>query len=64
MITDAQHELLKDIINNTERPDKITLRLDPVSRTMAVEYDDLDDEWFREMLSLEGRNNEHASCLD
>ena len=52
MITDAQHELLKDIINSTERPDKITVRLDPVSRTMAVEYGDLDDEWFREMLEL------------
>ena len=52
MITDAQHELLKDIITNTERPDKITLRLEPVSRTMTVEYDDLDDQWFREMLEL------------
>lgn len=54
MITDAQHELLKDIINNTERPDKITVRLDPVSRTMTVEYDDLDDEWFRVFLLWKG----------
>ena len=52
MITDDQHELLKDIINNTERHDKLTVRLDQVSRTMTVEYDDIDDEWFREMLEL------------
>lgn len=52
MITDHQHELLKDIINNTERPDKVSVMLDPVSRTMTIEYDDIDDEWFREMLEL------------
>ena len=50
MITDKQHELLKDIIGNTERPDKINVRLDPVSRTMVIEYEDMDDEWFMEML--------------
>lgn len=52
MITDEQHELLKDIIGNTERPDKLTVRLDHVSRTMIVEYEDMDDEWFKEMMEL------------
>ena len=52
MITGNQHELLKDIINNTERPDKIAVRLESVSRTMTVEYEDMDEEWFREMLEL------------
>lgn len=52
MITDDQHELLKDIITNTERTDKLSVRLDPVSRTMTIEYDDLDDEWFKEMQAL------------
>lgn len=52
MITDSQHELLKDIINNTERPDKMTVRLDPESTTMVIEYDDIDHEWFMEMLEL------------
>lgn len=52
MITNDQHELLKDIITNTERADKLSVRLDPVSRTMTVEYDDMDDEWFKEMQAL------------
>lgn len=52
MITDVQHELLKDIINNTELPDKMSIRLDSVSRTLSIEYEDLDDEWFKEMLEL------------
>lgn len=52
MITTAQHELLKDIINNTERPDKLTISLDTVSRTMVVEYYNMDNEWFKEILEL------------
>lgn len=52
MITNDQHELLKDIITNTERADKLSVRLDPVSRTMTIEYDDLDDEWFKAMQAL------------
>lgn len=52
MITDEQHELLKDIICNTERPEKINLKLDSVSRSIVIEYDDIDDEWFKEMLAL------------
>jgi hypothetical protein len=49
MITDDQLALLADIFGNTERPDKISLRLDPGSRSITVVYEDLDDEWFREM---------------
>ena len=49
MISKEQHEILADIFNNSERPDKMTLRLDPISRTMFIEYSDLDFDWFREL---------------
>lgn len=52
MICESQHELLKDIFSNTERPDKITICLDAVSRSIAVKYEDLDDEWFKELQAL------------
>lgn len=71
MITEDQHELLKDIIDNTERPDKLTVRLDPASRTMVVEYEDMEDEWFREMLKVLGyvigatvRQYHHTTMFD
>ena len=52
MITIEQHEMLKDIINNTERQDKLTVRLNQTSRTMTIEYEGVDEEWFMEMLEL------------
>jgi hypothetical protein len=52
MISEEQHELLEDIFCNSERHDKMRVRLDPGSRSLVVEYDDLDDEWFKEMLAL------------
>ena len=52
MISNQQHEHLKDIFNNTEGLGKITVRLDPFTRTLTVEYYDLDDEWFREMAEM------------
>lgn len=55
MITSAQQAVLADIFANSERPDKMTLELDPVSRTVRIVYEDLDDEWFKEL---------EASCTD
>ena len=51
-ISDKQQELLEDIIENTEAYESITVKLDLPSRTMTIEYYDLDDEWFKEMLAL------------
>lgn len=49
MITESMRALLLDIIENTERLEKIDVRVDPVSRTVTITYDDLDDEWFNEV---------------
>jgi len=54
-ITHEEHDLLKDIVNNTERPDKLTIALDHETRTMVVTYDNMDDEWFKEMAALAAR---------
>ena len=59
-MTDEQHVLLQDIINNTERIDKMTVFLDPRTRSMTVEYYDLDDEWFKEMADL----TPNGGCVD
>ncbi len=41
--------MLADIFSNTERPDKITVTLDYSSHSIKVEYDDLDEEWSKEL---------------
>jgi len=43
---------LADIFENSERPDKMSISLDKVSRSITVTYEDLDDEWFGELLLL------------
>lgn len=50
-MTDEQFEVLQDIIENTERPDKITVSLDKATRTMTIVYESLDEEWFKEMVA-------------
>jgi hypothetical protein len=49
MITDDQREILADIFENTEALDKITVEIDPVSRSVTIRYEDIDAEWFREL---------------
>ena len=49
MIKPEQLEVLADIFGNTERPDKITVELNQSTRSLTVHYDDLDEEWFRDM---------------
>jgi hypothetical protein len=48
-ITEDMRQLLVDILNNTERLDKISIAVDPSTRTITIRYDDLDEEWFDEM---------------
>ena len=54
MISNEIHEILKDIICNTVRPDKITVCLDVKTNTIVIEYEDLDYEWFYEILEQVG----------
>lgn len=48
-MTKEQRELLLEILGDTEAPWKVEITTDPVSRSLIVRYEDLDDEWFREI---------------
>lgn len=48
--TQDQLETLADIFSTTERLDKLSLLLDPVTRDVVVTYRHLDSEWFKELL--------------
>lgn len=43
---------LVEIFEDTERYDKLKITLDTVSRNVTIIYEDLDDEWFHELLTL------------
>lgn len=49
MITESMRWLLRNIFEETERLDKITVTVDTVSRSVTIHYEDLDDEDFREV---------------
>jgi hypothetical protein len=49
MITQEQQELLAEIFSESERPDKMKLLFDRSSKSFAVIYEDLDEEWFGEL---------------
>lgn len=51
-MTEDQRELLLDIFENTEAINKISITLEPLSRNITIVYEDLDDEWFRELQEL------------
>lgn len=53
--------LLTDIFANTEAVDKIRIEQDQGTRTLYVRYEDLDDEWFSEMLKLRCDANRAAA---
>lgn len=60
MITQDQLDLLAEIFSETERHDKICIKLDHVSRSITVTYDDLDDGWFNEFKDMAmGRTDDH-----
>jgi hypothetical protein len=51
MITEEQREILADIFVNTEAIASVTIALDTVSRSVVITYEDLDDEWFNELVA-------------
>lgn len=57
-MNEETRQLLLDILRNTERLDKVTVEADPISRTVTIRYEDLDDEWFREV--MQSLSAEHA----
>ena len=48
-MTESQREILLDIFENMESPDKIKITLDPITRDVNLLLEDCDDEWFREL---------------
>ena len=42
-------DLLCDIFCNSEAPDKITVTTDPVSKSIIVVYEDMDQQWYEEI---------------
>ena len=48
-MNEDERELLLDIFENTEAPEKIKIVLDPRTRDVTIVYEDCDDEWFREL---------------
>lgn len=42
-------DALCEALCNTERPDKITVTTDPVSRSVTIVYEDMDDDFYSEI---------------
>ena len=42
-------DALCDLLCNTERPDKITVTTDPVSRSVTIVYEDMDEDYYSEI---------------
>lgn len=62
-MNEEERELLLDIFENTEAPEKIKIILDPLTRDVTIVYEDLDDEWFRELQAAQqGRAADGAVC--
>lgn len=51
-ITKDQQEILAEIFSESERPDKMSIKLN-ADRSIIIVYDDLDDEWFNELLKTQ-----------
>ena len=50
--SDALRALLVEILTDTDRIDKLSVMADPTSRTVMIVYEDMDDEWFKEVHAL------------
>jgi len=61
-MTEDEREILLDIFENTESPNKIKITLDPISRDVTIVYEDCDDEWFRELQSAQQGAHENLIC--
>lgn len=51
-ITKDQQEILAEIFSESERPDKMSITLN-TDRSVVIVYDDLDDEWFNDLLKTQ-----------
>jgi hypothetical protein len=51
-MTENERELLVDIIQNTESPEKVLISLDSVTRNVTVVILDCDDQDFKELAHL------------
>ena len=49
MATKEMQEVLADIFENSERPDKIRITVNTETKNLTVVYENLDEEWFREI---------------
>ena len=48
-VNEDVQEILADIFENSERPDKMKISLDTDTNSITIIYEDLDDEWFKEL---------------
>lgn len=48
-MNEEMRAVLLDIIQNTELLDKVSVTLNPLTRDVVITYEDLDDEWFKEL---------------
>lgn len=49
MISEQLRLAILEVFSETERLDKVTVSADPVSSTVTIVYEDIDDEWFRDL---------------
>lgn len=56
-VTNDQLEVLAEIFSETDRADKISLHCDPVTRTVTIRYEDLDDGWFNDLCNIKSSLN-------
>lgn len=49
-MNETQREVLLDILENTESLYKIEIMFDKLSRDVTIQYDHMDDEWFKELV--------------
>ena len=49
-VNEDVQEILADIFTNSERPDKMKISVDKSTRSITVIYEDLDDEWLKELI--------------
>jgi len=49
-VNEAMQEILADIFTNSERPDKMKISVDKETNSITVIYEDLDEEWLKELI--------------
>jgi len=49
MISQELKDLIVEMLDDSERPDKIIVKLDDITRNVTIIYEDFDDEDFKEL---------------